>query len=161
MLPVFQPPLERRPSTHSSGCCRRAPDIQAIGWSHVERTTHPRRGLGAKEKKERQSLKLGRKEPLSSHLSLCRGGAKGPGNIKTMSAFELSDVTVSSDHSFGFLFTHACRQGVIPLGQVVRYTLTAYGIRAMQNVARVALELHQRANRKIIPEALPKARLGD
>lgn len=45
MLPVFLPLLERRPSTHSSGCCHRALGIQATGWSHDERSKRPHRGL--------------------------------------------------------------------------------------------------------------------
>ena len=61
----------------------------------------------------------------------------------------------------GFLFTDACWQRVIPLCQVVGYTLTPYGSGAVQDVTRVALELHQRADCKIITEALPKARLGN
>lgn len=59
------------------------------------------------------------------------------------------------------LFTHARRQGVVPLCQVVWDALTADGGGAVQDVARVALKLHQGANGKVVTEALPEARLGD
>lgn len=60
-----------------------------------------------------------------------------------------------------FLFTYASWQGVIPLRQVVWYTLTPYGSGAMQDITRVALKLHQGAYCKVITEALPKAWLWD
>lgn len=59
------------------------------------------------------------------------------------------------------MFTYACRQRVVPLRQVVRDALTSYGSGAVQNVTRVALELHQGADSEVITETSPKARLGD
>lgn len=61
----------------------------------------------------------------------------------------------------GFIFTYTCWQGVIPLCQVVWDALAPYGSRAVQDVTRVALELHQGANCKVITETFPKARLRD
>lgn len=59
------------------------------------------------------------------------------------------------------LFTHARRQGVVPLRQVVWDALAADGGGAVQDVARVALKLHQGADGKVVTEALPEARLWD
>lgn len=59
------------------------------------------------------------------------------------------------------MFTYTCRQGVIPLCQVVWDTLTPYGSRAVQDITRVALKLHQGANCKVITETFPKTWLGD
>ncbi|TNN72289.1 hypothetical protein EYF80_017441 [Liparis tanakae] len=42
-----------------------------------------------------------------------------------------------------------------------RYALAAYGDGAMQDVTGVALELHHRADGKVVTEPLPKAWLGD
>lgn len=46
VLPGFQPLLEQRPSTHSSGCCHMALDSQETGLSRDARSTHPHRELG-------------------------------------------------------------------------------------------------------------------
>lgn len=59
------------------------------------------------------------------------------------------------------LFTHARRQSVVPLCQVVWDALAADGSGAVQDVARVALKLHQGADGKVVTEALPEARLWD
>ena len=59
------------------------------------------------------------------------------------------------------MFTYARWQGVIPLCQVVWDTLTPNGSRAMQNVTRVALELHHGANCKVITETFTETRLRD
>lgn len=55
------------------------------------------------------------------------------------------------------LCTYACWQGVIPLSKVVRYTLASDGSGAVENIARVALKLHQGADCKVITETFPEA----
>lgn len=57
--------------------------------------------------------------------------------------------------------TYTVWQGVVPLRQVVRDTLAAYGGGAVKDVAGVALELHHGSDGKLVSKTPPEAWLGD
>lgn len=67
---------------------------------------------------------------------------------------------VLSTQTCGGVHTDTCWPSAVPLGQCVGHCLTPDGTGTMKSVTWVTLEKHHRAQSKVIPNALPVARLG-